>query len=96
MPIKLSITGTPITLDSGFSGGVIAPLFMIGATTGDTFGHLLGINPVLGAAVGMMAVVAAASNTPIFAIVMGVELFGRFIGVYVLAASITAYIIIGH
>ncbi len=85
-----------ITLATGFSGGVITPLFVIGATAGNTFGHLLGINPTLAAAVGMMAVIASASNTPLSAIIMGLELFGRFTGVYVLAASITAYIIVGH
>ncbi|WP_281176351.1 chloride channel protein [Alicyclobacillus ferrooxydans] len=51
-------------------------------------GLLLGINPVLGAAVGMMAVVASASNTPISAIVMGMELFGSYISVLRITAQV--------
>lgn len=85
-----------ITLASGFSGGIITPLFVVGATAGDMFARLFHIDPMLGAAVGMLAIVASAANTPIAAIVMGLELFGSHIGIYALTASITAYIIVGH
>src|SRR5690606_14880559 len=51
----------------------------------------------LGAAVGLVSVVAAASNTSVAAILMGVELFGGVTGtVYVAGASIAAYLVIGH
>jgi H+/Cl- antiporter ClcA len=47
--------------------------------------------------VGLVSVVAAASNTPVAAILMGVELFGGTIGTIHLAdAAIAAYLIIGH
>lgn len=85
-----------ITLGSGFYGGIVTPQFVIGAVAGNVFANLLGVDPALGAAVGMVAVVAAASNTPIAAIFMGFELFGGFTGIYVVGACITAYIIIGH
>ena len=85
-----------ITLGSGFYGGIVTPQFVIGALTGNVLAHLFGINPALGAAVGMVAVVAAASNTPIAAIFMGYELFGSLTGIYVVGACITAYIVIGH
>ncbi len=85
-----------ITLGSGFYGGIVTPQFVIGATAGDVFANLLHINPLLGAAVGMVAVVAAASNTPIAAIIMGFELFGSSIGIYVLTACITSYLMVGH
>lgn len=85
-----------ITLGSGFYGGIVTPQFVIGALSGNVFAHLLGIHPALGAAIGMVAVVAAASNTPIAAIFMGIELFGSQIGLYVVTACITAYIVIGH
>jgi H+/Cl- antiporter ClcA len=52
---------------------------------------------VLGAAVGLVAVVAASSNTPLAAILMGVELYGGTMEViYVAGAAIAAYLIIGH
>ncbi|MBT2658452.1 chloride channel protein [Bacillus sp. ISL-18] len=85
-----------ITLGSGFYGGIVTPQFVIGAIVGNVLAHILGINPALGAAVGMVSVVASASNTPIAAIFMGFELFGSVTGIYVVAACITAYITIGH
>ncbi|MDQ0215360.1 H+/Cl- antiporter ClcA [Oikeobacillus pervagus] len=85
-----------ITLGSGFYGGIVTPQFVIGALSGNAFAHLLNVDPVLGAAVGMVAVVASASNTPLAAIFMGYELFGSLTGLYVVGACITAYIIIGH
>ncbi|MDP4086067.1 MAG: chloride channel protein [Bacillota bacterium] len=85
-----------ITLGSGFYGGIVTPQFVIGAISGNVFAHLLGINPAIGAAVGMVSVVASASNTPIAAIFMGFELFGNAAGIYIVGACITAYIVIGH
>lgn len=85
-----------ITLGSGFYGGVVTPQFVIGAVTGNAFAHLFGISPALGAAVGLVAVMAAASNTPVAAIIMGVELFGGNGLLYVAGASMSAYLLIGH
>jgi H+/Cl- antiporter ClcA len=86
-----------ITLGSGFYGGIVTPQFVIGALSGSAFAHFIGINPALGGAVGLVSVVAAASNTPISAILMGVELFGAETGtIYVAGAAIAAYLIIGH
>jgi len=86
-----------ITLGSGFYGGIVTPQFVIGAITGNAFAHLLGISPTLGAAAGLVAVVASASNTPIAAILMGVELFGGVTGtIYVAGAAMAAYVMIGH
>jgi H+/Cl- antiporter ClcA len=86
-----------ITLGSGFYGGIVTPQFVIGAVTGTAFAYLLGISPALGGATGLVSVVAAASNAPIAAILMGVELFGQMTGtIYVAGASIAAYLVIGH
>jgi H+/Cl- antiporter ClcA len=86
-----------ITLGSGFYGGIVTPQFVIGAVAGNAFAPLFGIDPTLGAAVGLVSVVAAASNTPVSAILMGVELFGGAIGtLYVSGAAIAAYLMIGH
>lgn len=85
-----------ITLGSGFYGGIVTPQFVIGAVAGNAFATVLGINPALGAAIGLVAVLAAASNTPISAIFMGFELFGGPSGIFIVAACITAYLVIGH
>ena len=85
-----------ITLGSGFYGGIVTPQFVMGAVAGGAFAHFLGIAPALGAAVGLVAVVASASNAPIAAILMGVELFGADSTLYVAGACVAAYLIIGH
>ncbi|HEX7390192.1 MAG TPA: chloride channel protein [Acidiphilium sp.] len=86
-----------VTLGSGFYGGIVTPQFVIGALAGNVLAHIIGIPPVLGAAAGLTAVVAAASNTPIAAILMEVELFNSASGLgYVAAAAIAAYVMIGH
>jgi H+/Cl- antiporter ClcA len=86
-----------ITLGSGFYGGIVTPQFVIGAVTGNVCAPFFGIDPMLGAAIGLVAVVAAASNTPIAAILMGVELFGGRVGtLYAAGAAIVAYLMVGH
>jgi H+/Cl- antiporter ClcA len=86
-----------ITLGSGYYGGIVTPQFVIGAVTGNAVAHLFGLDPALGAAVGLISVVASASNTPIAAILMGMELFGGTIGTaYIAGAAIAAYVVIGH
>ena len=85
-----------ITLGSGFYAGIVTPQFVIGAVLGGAFAHLLGLQAALGAAVGLVAVVASASNAPIAAILMGVELFGADSTLYVAGACVAAYLIIGH
>ena len=86
-----------ITLGSGFYGGIVTPQFVIGAMAGNAFAPLFGLDPGLGAAVGLVSVIAAASNTPIAAVLMGMELFGGAVdSIYVAGAAIAAYVIIGH
>lgn len=67
---------TALTLGSGFYGGEVTPLFVVGATLGVTMGHLLHAPIPLLAAAGLCAVFAGASNTPIASTVLGLELFG--------------------
>lgn len=85
-----------ITLGSGFYGGVVTPQLVIGAVFGSALSGLFNIDPTLGAAVGLVAVLAAASNTPIAAILMSVELFDGGSLLYVAGAAMAAYLIIGH
>ncbi len=67
---------TSVSLGTGFIGGEMVPLFIVGALAGAQTGRLLHGSIPLFAAIGMMATFAAASNTPIACIVIGVELFG--------------------
>lgn len=85
-----------ITLGSGFYGGIVTPQFVIGAVAGGALAHVVGVQPAMGAAVGLAAVVASASNAPIAAVLMGVEMFGADAIVYIAGACLAAYLIVGH
>jgi H+/Cl- antiporter ClcA len=87
---------TSVTLGSGFSGGVITPLFVIGATAGSVLGGLFGFAPQVGAAMGMIGLIAGAANTPIAATIMGIEMFGPGFSVFAAAVSITSFLLAGH
>ena len=67
---------TALTLGAGFKGGEIVPVFAVGASFGCVAGPLLGIDPTLGAALGMIGVFCGATNCPLTSIVLSVELFG--------------------
>ena len=72
----LKLLFTVVTLGSGFQGGEVTPLFVVGATLGVTLANVLDVPVPLLAALGFVAVFAGATNTPIACAVMGVELFG--------------------
>jgi H+/Cl- antiporter ClcA len=90
---KLLFTAT--TLGTGFYGGEVTPLFVIGATLGCTLGHALHGSVPLFTALGFVAVFAAAANTPIACTVMGVELFGSGPMVPLILACVAAYVFSG-
>lgn len=70
------IAFTAVSLGSGFVGGEVLPLFVIGALSGAQFARVTDASIPLFAALGLVAVFAAASNTPLTCVVIGVELFG--------------------
>ena len=72
----LKILLTAATLGAGFKGGEIVPLLAVGSTFGCAWGELLGIEPSLGAALGMTALFCGATNCPIAALLVGMEFFG--------------------
>jgi H+/Cl- antiporter ClcA len=67
---------TAVSLGTGFVGGEVFPLFIIGALAGAQFARITHASIPLFAALGLVAVFAAASNTPLTCIVIGIELFG--------------------
>lgn len=87
---------TAVTLGSGFMGGEVTPLFVIGSTLGYSVGRLLGVEPSVMAALGFVAVFAASSNTPLACLLMGVELFGGGGVLYLGVACMVAYLASGH
>ncbi len=92
----LKILSTSITLETGGSGGILTPVFFIGATSGAALAPLFGVPPNLLAAFGFVAVLAAAANTPIAAAVMAIELLPTTEAVYAALAAATAFLMVGH
>lgn len=87
---------TSITLNFGGSGGIVTPIFFIGATAGNIFGHVLGLDPAVFAAIGMVSLLAGAANTPISASIMAVEIFGPAVAPYAAVACVISFLMTGH
>ncbi|MBQ3005814.1 MAG: chloride channel protein [Clostridia bacterium] len=72
----LKMLFTAITLAAGFKGGEIVPTFCIGATFGCVMGTLLGLDPTVAAALGLIGLFACTTNSPLASIVLSMEMFG--------------------
>ncbi|MBI5235415.1 MAG: chloride channel protein [Deltaproteobacteria bacterium] len=87
---------TSATLNFGGSGGIGTPLFFVGATSGNAFSGLLGVDPAMLAAIGFVSLLAGAANTPIAASIMAVELFGALVAPYAAVSCVISYVVAGH
>ena len=72
----LKMVFTAVALGGGFKGGEIVPTLAVGAAFGGAFGTLLGFEPSLCAACGMLALFVGVTNCPIATMFLGFELFG--------------------
>jgi len=88
---------TSITLGVGGSGGIITPVFFVGATSGELFGYLMGGEHIaFFAALGFVSLLSGAANAPIAATIMAVELFGLEIAHYAALSAVISFLITGH
>lgn len=87
---------TSITLSCGGSGGIVTPTFFVGAASGSFFASLFGLDRALFSGIGLVAVLAAAANTPIAAMIMGIELFGAKAAPLGAVSCVVAFLISGH
>lgn len=92
----LKMVFTSLTLNFGGSGGVITPIFFVGATAGTVFSKWLGYDPATFSALGMVALLAGAANTPIAASIMAVELFGAKLVPFAAIVCVISFIMTGH
>lgn len=92
----LKVIFTAITLGTGYLGGEVTPLFVVGSTLGYSLGHLLGVDPAFLASIGLVAVFAGASNTPLACAMMGIEIFGGGSPLYLVLGCVMAYLASGH
>jgi H+/Cl- antiporter ClcA len=92
----IKIFTTSVTLESGGSGGIVTPMFFIGATSGAAMASLLGLPMGLLASFGFVSMLAAGANTPLAAAVMAIEVLPSPEGIYAALAAATAFLIVGH
>ena len=87
---------TAVTLAAGFKGGEIVPTFCIGATFGCVIGGLLGLDPGLAAAMGLVGLFCCATNSPLASIVLSMEMFGGA-NLYLFALTcVICFVLSGH
>ena len=87
---------TAVTLAAGFKGGEIVPTFCIGATFGCLVGGLLGLEPGVAAAAGLVGLFCCATNSPLASIVLSVEMFGGA-NLYLFALiCVICFVLSGH
>jgi Chloride channel protein EriC len=87
---------TSITLNFGGSGGIVTPIFFIGTTAGNLFAQLFNLDVATFSALGFVALLAGAANTPIAASIMSIELFGPQIAPYAAIACVISFLVTGH
>ncbi len=87
---------TIVTLSSGFKGGEVTPLFFIGAALGNTIAMLTGQPVEVFAGMGLLAVFAAAANTPLACTILGMELFGLHYTALFALTCLIAYLVSGR
>jgi len=93
----LKMLFTSITLGAGGSGGILTPIFFIGASSGHAFASFIDPSHIaLFAGLGFVSVLAGTTNTPIAATIMAVELFGLDMAHYAALSTVISFLISGH
>ena len=86
---------TSITLSTGFQGGEVTPLFVIGATLGSFLAPIINLPISFLAGLGMIAVFCGGTKTPLASFAMGLELFGGGNIKYIFITCVISYVFAG-
>ncbi len=92
----LKIIFTSVTLRFGGSGGLVTPIFFVGAAAGSFFAQIFNLDVSTFAAIGLVSLLAGAVNAPLAAIFLAVELFGPGIAPYAAVSCVVSYFITGN
>ena len=92
----LKMIFTAFTISFGFKGGEIVPTLFIGSTFGCVFAPLLGIDPVFGAALGLVCLFCGVINCPIAATFLSIEFFGAEGLILFATGSAVSYMLSGY
>ena len=90
------IITTSVTFAAGGIGGVVTPIFFVGAQAGAMLADFIHVDPATLAALGLVAVLAGTANTPLAASIMAIELFGPAIAPYATVACVISFLITGQ
>ena len=92
----LKLVFTAVSLAAGFKGGEIVPAFFVGSTFGCVVAPIIGLDPVVGAAIGFVALFCGVVNCPLASLILSVEVFGTQ-GFLLFAVSCgVSYMLSGH
>jgi len=92
----LKMLFTAVTVAAGVKGGAFVPTFCIGATFGCVLGGLLGLDPGLCGALGLVGLFCCATNSPFASIVLSIEMFGSgYLYLFTLVCVI-CFVLSGH
>lgn len=92
--IKLILTS--ITLATGFQGGEVTPLFVMGATFGNFLSPIVNLPRSFLTGLGMIGVFCGGTKTPIASFVMALELFGGGNIKYIFLVCAISYVFSGR
>ena len=92
----IKIIFTAITFNAGGSGGVVTPIFFIGASAGSLYAEIFHLDRATFAAFGALGLMAGATNTPIAASIMSMELFGTELAPYATIVCAISFLMTGH
>lgn len=90
------IITTSITFAAGGIGGMVTPIFFVGAQAGAMLSDFMGVDSATLAALGLVSVLAGAANTPLAASIMAIELFGPAIAPYAAVSCVISFLITGQ
>jgi H+/Cl- antiporter ClcA len=92
----LKMVFTSLTLNFAGSGGIVVPILFVGATAGALLGEILQANIATFSAIGFVSLLAGATNTPVAASILSLELFGPEIAPYAAIACVISFLMTGH
>ncbi len=92
----LKLLLTAVTLGCGFRGGEIVPCMFVGASFGSFVSGLIGLDPGLGAAIGLISLFCGCVNCPVASMILAMELFGGTEMLYFGLACAVSYELSGY
>jgi len=92
----LKMIFTTLALNFGGSGGIITPIFFIGAASGSLLATLFYLDNATFAAIGMVSLLSGCANTPIAASILAMEMFGPAIAPYAAISCVISFLMTGH